>query len=189
MFPAINIGMFPRWFKSKVRKARHLPQCPRLIRMPMVAPGKPYASMVGATTNYESCKIEDTVRGTIEVKMRKAVRGVEDAALRYNVEKEVRAERELASRKKAQEWEVAKKNKDSLLAKLTAFENMAKDLDRARSLRRFLDEIGASKSAPTELVGSLELMALMADWLDPMVKAPWPEVDAVGDRNPYGSLW
>ena len=151
--------------------------------------GKLYASIVDAATYYESYKVEDTVRGTIEVKIRKAVRWVDDAALRHNVQKEVRAEREMARRKKAQEWEVAKKNKDALLATLAGVEKMAKDLDRARSLRRFVDEIAASKAAPAELVASLELMALMADWLDPMVKAPWPEVDAVGDRNPYGSLW
>lgn len=68
---------------------------------------------------------------------------------------------------------------------------MAKDLDRARSLRRSMDEIAASPAAPAELVSSLELMALMADWLDPLdpLKAPWPEVDAVGERNPYGRLW
>ena len=95
----------------------------------------------------------------------------------------------MARRKKAQEWEVAKKNKDSLLAKLTVFEKMAKDLDRARSLRRFMDEIAASPAAPAELDGSVELMALMADWLDPLVKARWPEADEVGDKNPYGSRW
>lgn len=49
---------------------------------------------------------------------------------------------------------------------------LAKDLDRARSLRRLMDEIAASKAAPEKLVGSLELMGLMADWLDPMVMAP-----------------
>jgi hypothetical protein len=51
-----------------------------------------------------------------------------------------------------------------------------------------MDEIVASKAAPTELVGSLELMALMADWLDPLVKAAWPEVDGIGDKNPHGGL-
>lgn len=100
----------------------------------------------------------------------------------------MRAERELARRKKAQKWEVAKKNKDALLAQHIAFEKMAKDLDRARSLRRFMDEIAASKAAPAELVVNLKLMALMADWLGPLVMAPWPEVDSVGDKNPYGSL-
>ena len=151
--------------------------------------GKLYASIVDASTYYESYKVEDTVRGTIEVKIRKAVRWVDDTALRHNVAQEVRAEREVARRKKAQEWEVAKKNKDALLTQLTAFEEMARDLDRARSLRRLMDEIAASPTAPSELVSSLELMALMADWLDPLVKARWPEVDSIGDRNPHGGLW
>ena len=154
-----------------------------------VPTGKLYASIVDATTNYESCKIEDTVRGTIEVKMGKAVRGVNDAALRRNIENEVRAEREAVRRRKSQEWDVAKAQKDSLLKQLASFEKMATDLDRARSLRRFMAEIVASKSAPAELLNSLELMTLMADWLDPLVKAPWAEVDSVGERNPHGSLW
>ena len=51
-----------------------------------------------------------------------------------------------------------------------------------------MDEIGASPAAPAELVGSLELMAQMADWLDPLVKALWSEVDGVGDKNPHGGL-
>lgn len=151
--------------------------------------GKLYASIVGAATYYESCKVEDTVRGAIEVKVKKAVYWVADAALRRNVENEVRAERELARRRKAQDWETAKANKDALLAKLAAFEKMAKDLDRARSLRRLMDEVAANQAVPAELVGSLELMALMADWLDPLVKAPWPEVDGVAGKNPYGALW
>lgn len=151
--------------------------------------GKLYASIVDAATYYESYKVEDTVRGTIEVKVRKTVRWVANAALRRNVENEVRAERELARRKKAQEWDAAKANKDALLVKLASFEKMAKDLDRARSLRRLMGEIAASKTAPAELVDSLELMALIANWIDPLVKAPWPEVDGVGDKNPHGSVW
>jgi hypothetical protein len=154
--------------------------------------GKLYASIVDASTYYERYKIDDSARGSIEVKVRKAVQSVSDAALRRKLENELRAERELVRRKKAQDWESAKAHKDALLAQLTAFEKMAKDLDRARSLRRFMDEIVASKAAPAELVGSLALMALMAlmaDWLDPLVKAKWPEVDDTGDKNPYESLW
>lgn len=116
-------------------------------------------------------------------------RMIDAAALRYKVEMEVCAGRELASRRKAQEWDAAKANKGALLAQLVSFEKMAKALDRARSLRRLMDEIAASTAAPAELVGSLELMALMADWLDPMVKALWSEVDGVGDRNPHGGAW
>jgi hypothetical protein len=151
--------------------------------------GKLYASIVDASTYYERCKIDDSARGAIEVKLRKAVRWVDDAALRRNVENEVRAERELTRRRKAQEWEASRANKDALLAQLARFENMAKDLDRARLLRRFRDEVCATTAAPAELVGSVELITLMADWLDPLVKAQWPEVDNVADKNPYGGLW
>jgi hypothetical protein len=141
-------------------------------------------------TYYESYKLEDTTRGTIEDKVEKAVRWVADFAVRRNVENEMRAERELARRAKAKEWQVAKQNKDSLLAKLSEFEKMAKDLDRARSLRQLMEKIAANKDlAPLELVKSLELIARMADWLDPLVKAPWPEIDSIGETNPFGSLW
>lgn len=173
----LRAGASPPEWKYRPPEYRYIPT------------GKLYASIVDATTNYESCKIEDTVRGTIEVKMRKAVIGVDDAALRRNIENEVRAEREAVRRRKSQEWDIAKAQKDSLLKQLASFEKMATDLDRARSLRRLMDEVAASKAAPTELVGNLDLMAVMADWLDPLVKAPWPEVDGVGDRNPHGSLW
>jgi hypothetical protein len=49
--------------------------------------------IVDAATYYDSYKIQDTVRRTIDVKIRKAVQRVDDAVLRNNVEKEVRAER------------------------------------------------------------------------------------------------
>lgn len=152
--------------------------------------GKMSVSIIDAATYYENCKVEDTARGTIEDKVKKSIQSAADSAIRRKVENEVRAERELARRKKAQEWEIAKANKDLLLATLAGFEKMAKDLDRARSLRRLIDDVAASHaSAPAELVQNLELMAQMANWLDPLVRAPWPEVDAVGDRNPFGSFW
>jgi hypothetical protein len=152
--------------------------------------GKISVSIVDAATYYESCKVEDTARGTIEEKVKKAAQSAADSAIRRNIENEVRAEREAARRKKAQEWGAAKANKDSLLAKLAEFEKMANDLDRARSLRRLMNDVEASQaSAPIGLFENLELMARMADWLDPLVKAPWPEVDSVGDRNPFGSYW
>lgn len=154
-----------------------------------IATGKLHAAIVDAATYYDRSKIEDAVRATIEDKVRRTVQSVADAALRRSVETDLRAERELVRRRNAQEWEAAKANKDALLATLARVENMAKDLDRARSLRRFMDEIAASQAAPAELVGKLELMALMADWLDPLVRAPWPEVDGVGDKNPHGGLW
>lgn len=118
--------------------------------------GKVNLSIVDATTYYESCKVEDTARGTIEAKVKKALQSVADSAIRRNVENEVRAERERARQKKADEWEAAKANKDSLLAKLAEFEKMAKDLDRARSLRRLVEDLSANQAtAPVELTSSL----------------------------------
>ena len=73
---------------------------------------------------------------------------------------------------------------------------MAKDLVRARSLRRFMDEIAASTAAPAEFVGRLELMALMADWLDPLVSTqvglavnrvfPWQRLRSLTGRLAAG---
>lgn len=152
--------------------------------------GKVHVSIVDATTYHEIHKVEDTARGTIEHKVKQALQSVSDSALRRQVENEVRAEREQARRKSAEEWEVAKAHKDSLLGQLGEFEKMAKDLDRARSLRRLVDDVLANQAtAPAELVSSIELIAHMADWLDPLVKAPWPEVDSIGDKNPFKSFW
>lgn len=134
-------------------------------------------------------RIKDSVRGTVEVKLRKAVRAVDDATLRRNIENEVRADPKSGRRRNSQEWNVANAHKDLLLKQFASLEQMATDLDRARSICRLMGAIAASRWAPAELLGSLELMALMADWLDPMVKAPWPEVDGVGDKNPHGGLW
>lgn len=154
-----------------------------------IATGKLHAAIVDAATYYDSSKIEDSIRATIEDKVKRTVQSAADAALRRKVENELRAEREVVRRRKSQEWDVAKAHKDSLLKQLASFEKMATDLDRARSLRRMMDKISASKSAPAALIGSLELMAFMADWLDPLVKAPWPEVDGIGEWNPHGGLW
>lgn len=64
---------------------------------------------------------------------------------------------------------------------------MAKDLGCFLLLRRLIGEIAASKTALADLVCSPELLALMADWLPPLVKAPWSEVDGIGDRKLHRS--
>ena len=173
----LRAGACPPEWKYRPPEYRYIPT------------GKLYASIADTATNYESCRVEDTVRGTIEDKFKRTVQSVADAALRRKVQNELRTERELVRREQAQEWEATNSNKDALLAQLTAFEKMAGDLDRARSLRRLMGKISACATAPAELVGSLDLMELMEDWLDPLVKAPWPEVDNAGDRNPHGGLW
>jgi hypothetical protein len=110
-------------------------------------------------------KTEDTPRGTIEDKVKRKVQSVAEAAVRRKVQTDLRAELELVRRRTAQEWAAAKLNKD-----------------RVRSLRCLMDKIAAKETAPEELVVGLKLMALMAERLDPLVKAPWPEVDGALSR-------
>ncbi len=151
--------------------------------------GKLQVAIVNIFGYDEWYKLEDTASGTIEDKVRKTILWIENDALRRQVEADVRAERELERREKAQAWEQRKANKDNLIARLKAFEQMSKDLDRAESLRRFRDRVQAHPSPPVELANSVELMTLMANWLDPLVRASWPEVDDIGERNPHGSYW
>ena len=138
---------------------------------------------------YERYKIHDSARGSIEHKIRKTLRDAEEASLRWKVSHDLGVEREQDRIAKARHWELAKEVKDNLLSKLAKFEALAKNLDRARSLRRFMTEIESNTSVQPELRESLELMALMANWLDPLVAAPWPEVDDIGEKNPYGGVW
>lgn len=73
--------------------------------------GKVYASIVDALNYYESYRVENTVRRTIEVKVQKAVRWVAYAAIRRNVENEVRAERELAPVRKRRSGALPKRTR------------------------------------------------------------------------------
>jgi hypothetical protein len=180
----------PPTVKKSLRGAREPAWQYRPPEYRYIPSGKVHVSIVDATTYYESHKVEDTARGTIEHKAKQTLQSVSDSALRRQIENEVRAEREQARRKKAEEWEVAKAHKDSLLGQLGEFEKMAKDLDRARSLRRLVVDVLANQAtAPAELVSNIERIARMADWLDPLVKAPWPEVDSVEDKNPFKNFW
>jgi hypothetical protein len=151
--------------------------------------GELQVAIVDVHGYYERYKIWDSSRGTIELKIRNSLGDAEACSLRFKLARELSAEREGLRREKAQSWEAAKENKNKLLSQLATFEAMAKDLDRARSLRRLIDEVKAANAAPMQLKESIEMMALMANWLDPLVKAPWPGVDNIGEKNPFGSAW
>lgn len=117
------------------------------------------------------------------------LRRLEEQSLRSKLERDIAQQRELDRRMKSEEWEQRKAEKDALLNRLAGFEKMAHDLDRAESLRRLGERIRASSSAAGGLDASLEQLTLMANWLDPLVKAAWPEVDEVPGKNPYASRW
>lgn len=112
----------PSMGKKSLRGAREPAWQYRPPEYRYIPSGKVHVSIVDATTYYENNKVEDTARGTIEQKVKQALRSVCDSAIRRQVENEVRAEREQARRKNAEEWEVAKAHKDSLLGQLNEFE-------------------------------------------------------------------
>lgn len=154
-----------------------------------ISTGKLHVGIFNANGYFECYKMEDTASATIENKVQKAVLWIENDTLRRHVRATVYAERAREQRAKIEAWEQRKANKEQLLAKLATFESMSKDLDRAESLRRLRDRILAQPGVSVELTESIEQLTLMADWLDPLVKAAWPEVDDVGDKHPDSGLW
>lgn len=77
--PLVFDWVYDRFRTGNEDEARHAAQ--RLVQQAKVC-----ASIVDAASYYESYKIGDIARGTIEVKVRKAVHGVADAALHRHVE-------------------------------------------------------------------------------------------------------
>lgn len=64
------------------------------------------------------------------------------------------------------------------LAKLESFEKLALDADRATSLRNLSALLEANReSSPYATPENLAWIRNAADWLDPLVKRHWPEVD------------
>ena len=117
------------------------------------------------------------------------VRRLEALSMRHKLEQEISRQRELDRHEKSEIWEQRKAEKDALLSRLATFEKMAHDLERADSLRRFCDRVRTSPSAPVDLDMILEQLTLMANWLDPLITAPWPAVDGVPEKNPFRSRW
>jgi hypothetical protein len=135
-------------------------------------------------SNYEVKKTEDTSSSQVEDKLSSLIVRLEELSLRRKVQLEIRHERELERQRQTKIWEAKKAHRAALLLQLTTFEAMAKNLDRADSLRRLAKRAGELEEVPAALSGALELLALMADWLDPLVKQRWPDVDDVPEINP-----
>jgi hypothetical protein len=143
-------------------------------------------SVVSVVSYYEYQKTEDTPSSRIEAKLAALVTRFEEAALRRKVEADIQAERTRARERRSQEWRAQKEAKDQLLKTLARLEDMARNLDRAESLRRLKVKLEAYSGPRTNLCDELELLTKLADWLDPTTHAPWPGIDDVPDHNPYG---
>lgn len=145
-------------------------------------------SVYGLKSAYEIAKIEDTSTKPIEVKVFGFAQRLEAKSLEHKIEAELRHQRELERQRRVEIWEDRKSIKDALLAKLESFERMTRNLDRAESLRRLAAKIDDSATAAPSLKMDVDLIMKMANWIDPLVREPWPEVDDVSDRNPH-SYW
>lgn len=148
--------------------------------------GKITVSVVSVLSYYEYQKTEDTLSSRIEAKLAALVTRLEEAALRRKVEADIQAERARERERRAHEWRAQKETKDKLLKDLARLEDMAKNLDRAESLRRLTVKLEACSGPRTNLCEELELLTKLADWLDPTTHEPWPGIDDVPDQNPYG---
>lgn len=98
--------------------------------------GKITLSVVSVVSYYEYQKTEDTPSSRIEAKLTALVTRLEEAALRRKVEADIQAERARAREQRVHEWRAKKETKDKLLKTLAHLEEMARNLDRAESLRR-----------------------------------------------------
>lgn len=154
-----------------------------------VPTGKLFLAVVSVVSYYDYQKTQDTPASQIESKLLKLLRRLEKQSLRSKLGQDIAQQPELDRCRKSEEWEQRKAEKDALLNCLAAFEKMAHDLDRAEPLRRLGERIRASPSGAGGLDVSLEQLTFMANWLDPLVKAAWPEVDQVSEKNPFGHRW
>jgi len=151
-----------------------------------LATGTIRLSVVSTISSYEHQKAEDTSTSRIEAKLPALVARLEETALHSKVRADMFAERARERERLSREWQTRKEIKDKFLQKLAGLEELAKNLDRAESLRRLKIKLDASAGLLPDLCPDLELLTTLADWLDPSTHAPWPGVDDVPDKNPYG---
>ena len=97
--------------------------------------------------SYEVAKTEDTVHTTIEDKIFALIKRVEALSLTKKIEEQLRHEKQLERDRKTKIWEAQKAQKDALLKQLEAYEQMARNLDRAESLRRLAGKIQGHPNA------------------------------------------
>ncbi|OGB25655.1 MAG: hypothetical protein A3I66_00010 [Burkholderiales bacterium RIFCSPLOWO2_02_FULL_57_36] len=148
--------------------------------------GKLQLQVYRVACSYEIAKTEDTPHTIIEDKLFTLVEKVERLSLTKKIEEQLRQERKLESERKTKSWEAQKAQKDALLKQLEQYEQLARNLGRAESLRRLMEKIQELPSAQSPLKEEhIAQLTIMADWLDPTIAKRWPEIDDVPDKNPH----
>ncbi|GGC87670.1 hypothetical protein [Undibacterium terreum] len=134
---------------------------------------------------YEIAKVEDTSTTRIEDKLLKLAQKIEAIALSAKLDAELRNEREVARRQLSLVWKQEKSEKDRLLKEIESLEQLAKNAERAESLRAFAGRISQEPNAPAMLKDDITVLLNVADWLDTLINKHWPEIDDVPDHDPY----
>jgi hypothetical protein len=174
--------------RSKSRQA-HEPDFSSMFRpkkYSFTPSGKLQLLIYRVACSYEVAKTEDTAHTIIEDKIFSLVERIESLSLTTKIEQQLHHEKQLERERKTKIWEVQKAQKDVLLQQLEAYEQMARNLDRAESLRRLAMKIQGLPNAQSKLKEEhIFHLNAMADWLDPVIAKHWPEVDDVPDKNPH----
>lgn len=147
--------------------------------------GKLNIAVFAVRSSYDVVRAEDTVSALLEDKVASQIQRLEALALQSKIKAEILQEKIYEQQRNAALWTENKARKDVLLRQLAEFEALSSRLDRAESLRRLCEKINASPDAPAALKENVLVMYERADWLDPLVKKPWPEVDSVPDKSPF----
>lgn len=172
---------------GRPRKERPSAWVYRSPKFEYIPTGNLVLSVQRVGSHYELQKTEDTKTSSIEAKLNALIFRLEEISLRRKVESEIRHEKRLEYQRLTGVWEIQKSRKDALLKQFSTFENMAKNADRADALRRLVKRANNQSETPPALLNSLELISLMADWLDPLIRKHWPDVDDVPEHNPHRS--
>lgn len=126
-----------------------------------------------------SMSVSDGKRQRVEDKLAELPELVWRRASQLQVEQELRDEEHARWRAR---WEAAERRqaiRQQNLERLKNVEALAERLDRANRLRVYADKLAASHPAhPDTVEAEVAWIRRAANWLDPLVRSRWPEVDS-----------
>jgi len=126
--------------------------------------------------SYPIFSIRDGKTEALEEKTADLASRLKDHALRLKVARELAQDRAKQAEVRRAEQRKLAERREAELEKLKKLEAAATEWDRAQRLRRF----AAALAVATAVEGGKELAEWInraADWVDPLVKARWAEVD------------
>jgi hypothetical protein len=136
---------------------------------------------------YDRRKISDRKSGKrLEDDLNGLIVAIVEEAVRQRRQRQVAQENKLRIQQEIKEHWERQRLRDAQLERLKRIEKEASEWERAERLRTFAKayearavECGHDLTQASDISELIAWMRDKADWLDPMIKAPWPEVDNV----------